>query len=90
MPTPAQPFPVHPPGKHGGWGKQLTRHRLDWEAAMAYILLPPAAGVLLLITEHKSDYVRFHAWQSSLLFTFLAVSTPRATAGTPGVGADAI
>ena len=26
---------------------------------MAYVLLPPAAGVLLLITEHKSDYVRF-------------------------------
>jgi hypothetical protein len=26
---------------------------------MAYVLLPPAGGVLLLITEHKSDYVRF-------------------------------
>lgn len=25
---------------------------------MAYVLLPPAGGVLLLIMEHKSDYVR--------------------------------
>lgn len=40
---------------------------------MAYILLPPAGGVFLLITEHKSDYVRFHAWQSALLFAFLVV-----------------
>jgi uncharacterized membrane protein len=63
---------------------------------MAYALLPPAGGVLLLIMEHKSDYVRFvdplrgsfleeaeadgrvrcirfHAWQSSLLFAFIVV-----------------
>jgi hypothetical protein len=26
---------------------------------MAYVLLPPAGGVLLLITEHKSDFVRY-------------------------------
>lgn len=26
---------------------------------MAYVLLPPAGGVLLLIMEHKSDYVRY-------------------------------
>ena len=32
--------------------------RLDYEAAMAYLLLPPAGGVLLLVMEHKSDYVR--------------------------------
>ena len=31
---------------------------LDYEAAMAYVLLPPLAGVLLLVVEHKSDYVR--------------------------------
>lgn len=37
------------------------------EAALAYLLLPPAAGVVLLLFEQKSDYVRFHAWQSSLL-----------------------
>ncbi|KZF19771.1 hypothetical protein L228DRAFT_263624 [Xylona heveae TC161] len=43
--------------------------RLDYEAMLAYLLLPPAGGVLLLLVEHKSDYVRFHAWQSALLFT---------------------
>lgn len=32
--------------------------RLDYEAMLAYLLLPPAGGVLLLIVEHKSDYVR--------------------------------
>jgi len=26
-----------------------------------------------LIFEHKSDYVRFHAWQSGLLFTAIFV-----------------
>ncbi|MCJ1481763.1 hypothetical protein MMC06_001922 [Schaereria dolodes] len=45
--------------------------RLDYEAMLAYLLLPPAGGVLLLVMEHKSDYVRFHAWQSSLVFTAL-------------------
>lgn len=45
--------------------------RLDYEACLAYLLLPPAGGVLLLVLEHKSDYVRFHAWQSSLLFAFV-------------------
>ncbi|KAF3919392.1 hypothetical protein ABW21_db0206402 [Orbilia brochopaga] len=47
--------------------------RLDVEAALAYILLPPAGGVLLLLLEHNSDYVRFHAWQSALLFTGMFV-----------------
>lgn len=47
--------------------------RLDHEAMLAYILLPPAGGVLLLLLEHKSDYVRFHAWQSSMLFSVLFV-----------------
>jgi hypothetical protein len=32
--------------------------RLDYEACLAYLLLPPAGGVLLLVLEHKSDYVR--------------------------------
>lgn len=50
--------------------------RLDYEAVVAYLLLPPAGGVLLLLMEHKSDYVRFHAWQSSLLFTFVFVRPP--------------
>ena len=48
--------------------------RLDYEACLAYIALPPAGGALLLLFEHKSDYVRFHAWQSSLVFTALFVS----------------
>jgi hypothetical protein len=33
--------------------------RLDYEACLAYLLLPPAGGALLLIAEHKSDYVRY-------------------------------
>lgn len=33
--------------------------RMDWEACLAYLMLPPAGGVLLLIFEHKSDYVRY-------------------------------
>lgn len=41
---------------------------LRTEACLAYLLLPPAGGVILLLFEQKSDYVRFHAWQSSLVF----------------------
>ena len=40
---------------------------------LAYLLLPPAGGVLLLLLEHRSDYVRFHAWQSSMLFSCIFV-----------------
>ncbi|KAI4246811.1 MAG: hypothetical protein L6R40_001840 [Gallowayella cf. fulva] len=47
--------------------------RLDHEAILAYLLLPPAGGVFLLLVEHKSDYVRFHAWQSSLVFTVMFI-----------------
>lgn len=32
--------------------------RMDWEACLAYLVLPPAGAVILLIMEHKSDYVR--------------------------------
>ncbi|EAW09602.1 uncharacterized protein ACLA_038120 [Aspergillus clavatus NRRL 1] len=32
--------------------------RMDVEAMLAYLLLPPAGGVFLLLVEHKSDYVR--------------------------------
>ncbi|KAK0636511.1 hypothetical protein B0T17DRAFT_613232 [Bombardia bombarda] len=48
--------------------------RLDYEACLAYLALPPLGAILLLILERKSDYVRFHAWQSSLLFTALFVA----------------
>ncbi|PLB52999.1 hypothetical protein P170DRAFT_434720 [Aspergillus steynii IBT 23096] len=47
--------------------------RMDFEAMLAYLLLPPAGGVFLLLVEHKSDYVRFHAWQSSMLFTMMFI-----------------
>ena len=33
--------------------------RLDHEAMLAYLALPPAGGVFLLVMEHKSDYVRY-------------------------------
>ena len=33
--------------------------RLDHEACLAYLALPPAGGVCLLLMEHKSDYVRY-------------------------------
>ncbi|KAI4740157.1 hypothetical protein E4T50_09416 [Aureobasidium sp. EXF-12298] len=47
--------------------------RMDIEACLPYLLLPPAGGVAMLIFERKSDYVRFHAWQSSLVFAALFV-----------------
>lgn len=40
--------------------------RMDVEAMLAYLLLPPAGGVFLLLTEHKSDYVRYVVWTSCL------------------------
>lgn len=33
--------------------------RLDYEAAAAYVALPPLAGIILLIAERNSDYVRY-------------------------------
>ncbi|CCU75469.1 UPF0132 domain protein, TIC20 superfamily [Blumeria hordei DH14] len=48
--------------------------RLDHEACLAYLLLPPVGGFLLLIFEQQSDYVRFHACQSALVFTALGVA----------------
>lgn len=47
--------------------------RLDYEACLAYLALPPLGAILLLISERKSDYVRFHAWQSALLFTVIFI-----------------
>ncbi|KAM3426603.1 hypothetical protein NHJ13734_009360 [Beauveria thailandica] len=43
--------------------------RLDYEACLAYLAFPPVGAIVLLILERNSDYVRFHAWQSALLFT---------------------
>ncbi|RIA85092.1 hypothetical protein C1645_698077 [Glomus cerebriforme] len=42
--------------------------RVDIEAAVTYAL-GCVTGVLFLILEQKNDYVRFHAWQSSVLFS---------------------
>ena len=40
--------------------------RMDWEASLAYLALPPVGPVFLLIMEHKSDYVRYVlAWSLS-------------------------
>jgi uncharacterized membrane protein len=47
--------------------------RLDYLAMMSYLCLPPAGAVFLLIAEHKSDYIRFHAWQSSMLFSAIFI-----------------
>ncbi|EGF79743.1 hypothetical protein BATDEDRAFT_89137 [Batrachochytrium dendrobatidis JAM81] len=41
--------------------------RLDIAAALAYAL-GPVTGILFLIFETKNDYVRFHSWQSALVF----------------------
>ncbi|KAF4962076.1 hypothetical protein FSARC_9810 [Fusarium sarcochroum] len=47
--------------------------RLDYEACLAYAAFPPLGAIILLIVERNSDYVRFHAWQSALLFTAIMV-----------------
>jgi len=33
--------------------------RLDYEACLAYLALPPLGAIILLILERKSDYVRY-------------------------------
>ena len=49
----------------GGSGRDIDMFetrlglRMDYEACLAYLLLPPAGGVLLLMFEHRSDYVRW-------------------------------
>ncbi|KAI8324598.1 hypothetical protein GQ54DRAFT_284647 [Martensiomyces pterosporus] len=53
-------------------GQRISRYetslslRYDVEAALAYAL-GVFSGAFLLVFERKNDYVRFHAWQSSLL-----------------------
>ncbi|CAG8002818.1 unnamed protein product [Penicillium salamii] len=82
------PPPSHFTGGHGntGFGRDVEGGHvslgafetslpisMNVEAMLAYLLLPPAGGVFLLLAEHKSDYVRFHAWQSSMLFAALFI-----------------
>eukprot|EP00126_Sphaerothecum_destruens_P010790 Sdes_comp20810_c0_seq1m17169 len=45
---------------------------LNIEAALTYSL-GCITGLLFLCIETKNDYVRFHAWQSTLVFTFAMV-----------------
>lgn len=58
-------------GYFGGIGGGLAAHReginefdtslgirLDYEACLAYLALPPLGAIVLLILERKSDYVR--------------------------------
>lgn len=44
--------------------------RLDYEACLAYLALPPLGGILLLILERKSDYVRY-VWSSKLFSRYV-------------------
>lgn len=46
---------------------QLSPSDENIKGAGAY-LLGPATGIALLLIEKKSDYVRFHAMQSTLVF----------------------
>ncbi|CAG7847105.1 SubName: Full=Uncharacterized protein {ECO:0000313/EMBL:CCA69110.1} [Serendipita indica DSM 11827] len=54
-------------GVHNMWETRLGM-RVDVEAALAY-LLGPVSALVLLILETTNDYVRFHAYQSALLTT---------------------
>ena len=64
--------PISPPEEGGDLISTATLG-VRVEAVLAYLLFPPAGGVLLLLVEHRSDYVRFHAWQSALVFSVLFV-----------------
>jgi len=61
-------------GAGAGLNEWETRFgwRVDFEAALAY-LLGPISALLLLILETKNDYVRFHAYQSAVYTTSLVV-----------------
>lgn len=54
-----------PFGQGAGFGRETDVFstslglRMEIEAALAYLLLPPAGGVALLIFERQSDYVRY-------------------------------
>lgn len=45
-------------GRPPGNSFETSLIRLDYEAMLAYLLLPPAGSVILLIMEHRNDYVR--------------------------------
>lgn len=61
--------------------------RLDYEAMLAYLLLPPAGGVMLLVMEHKSDYVRYvggHDQSPCPLWSRVRLMIPRSSGSMPG------
>jgi len=69
----AQPVPgAYPAAEVSEFDTSLGL-RLDYEACLAYLAFPPIGAIILLILERNSDYVRFHAWQSALLFTAIMV-----------------
>jgi uncharacterized membrane protein len=45
----------------------------NWAGALAYVL-GLISGIVFLIVEKKDEYVRFHAMQSLLLFSGVAVA----------------
>ncbi|KAI1377004.1 hypothetical protein F4677DRAFT_417020 [Hypoxylon crocopeplum] len=82
-PQPQRSWQPTLPGAAGGYAAEGGTYvsefdtslgiRLDYEACLAYLGLPPLGAIILLILERKSDFVRFHAWQSSLLFTVVFI-----------------
>ncbi|RKP24152.1 hypothetical protein SYNPS1DRAFT_17572 [Syncephalis pseudoplumigaleata] len=72
--------PNHAPASSttGSAGTRVNKYetslplRVDVEAALVY-LLGCFSGVFFLICEQKNDYVRFHAWQSCLIFAPLTL-----------------
>ncbi|KAH6565154.1 hypothetical protein BASA60_010030 [Batrachochytrium salamandrivorans] len=66
--TTTRQTPTMPPGSvRVNKYETVVPLRLDIAAALVYAL-GPLTGVLFLIIETKNDYLRFHAWQSSLVF----------------------
>lgn len=51
---------------------QSTQSNEKMMGALAY-LLGPITGIILLVTEKKNPYVRFHAMQSTVVFGALFV-----------------
>lgn len=64
-PAPSSAAPAAIEGGYGGYHRDGVSEfdtslgiRLDYEACLAYILLPPLGAIILLILERNSDYVR--------------------------------
>ncbi|KAI8071048.1 hypothetical protein BC940DRAFT_295118 [Gongronella butleri] len=72
----ASPSMLEQGGSGGGATLRVNKYettlpiRVDVEAALTYVV-PPLSGLVFLVLETHNDYVRFHAWQSSLYFLAL-------------------